>query len=387
MVNSIDLLVLQPTPFCNLDCDYCYLPQRNNPQKISSATLKASFSRVFESGLLADRLTVVWHAGEPLVMPIGFYKEAFDIAERLRPPQCVVDHCLQSNGVLLNQAWCNFIRESDFRIGISIDGPAFLHDRHRKTRNGRGSFQRTLKGIRLLQDNGIVFHVITVLTRDSLQYPDELFDFYMENGISKVGLNIEEIEGFHQDSTLAVQGVEEEYRRFIARFFRLVKQAQGRLSVREFNNTMGAIYAPSIKGVYNHQVTPFAIVSIDHLGNISTFSPELIGQPSRSYNDFVFGNVYQDELLSICTNPAYLKLAQEIQKGVQRCREQCEYFSICGGGAPANKYYEHQSFSATETVYCRLVKKAIADLVLSDQEGNEAEISVETPGCSEVSTA
>ena len=76
---KLDLLVIQPTPFCNLDCDYCYLPNRQSKERIQPHVLRRLFERVFESDLVAEEFTVVWHAGEPFGLPIFFYHEAFEI--------------------------------------------------------------------------------------------------------------------------------------------------------------------------------------------------------------------------------------------------------------------------------------------------------------------
>ena len=78
---TIELLVVQPTPFCNIDCRYCYLLDRNSKAVAAPETLSNLFSQVFASGWVRDCLSVVWHAGEPLVLPVEFYRNAFRIVE------------------------------------------------------------------------------------------------------------------------------------------------------------------------------------------------------------------------------------------------------------------------------------------------------------------
>ena len=78
----LDLLVVQPTPFCNIDCSYCYLPNRQSTKRISTAVLERLFAEVFNSGIVRGPFTVVWHAGDPLVLPPAFYEEAFDLLNR-----------------------------------------------------------------------------------------------------------------------------------------------------------------------------------------------------------------------------------------------------------------------------------------------------------------
>src|SRR6266849_5912682 len=131
----IQLLVIQPTRFCNIDCRYCYLPDRANKSVVAEATLANLFSQVFASGWVRDGLSVVWHAGEQMVLPIGFYRDAFQMVDRLKPAALSVMHSFQTNGTLINKAWCEFFAEEQVNLGVSIDGPRRLHDRNRVTRS------------------------------------------------------------------------------------------------------------------------------------------------------------------------------------------------------------------------------------------------------------
>jgi len=173
---QIQLLVVQPTPFCNIDCRYCYLPDRANKAVVSEATLRNLFAQVFASGWAKEGLSVVWHAGEPLVLPVSFYRRAFALIDELKPDGLAVTHSFQTNGTLVDDAWCEFITETKVSVGVSVDGPQRLHDKNRVTRSGRGTFDKTIAGIRRLRALGVPFHVISVLTADSLAAPQEMFD-------------------------------------------------------------------------------------------------------------------------------------------------------------------------------------------------------------------
>ncbi len=170
----IETVVVQPTPFCNIDCTYCYLPNRRDRSVMSRNTLRALFECVFASGWAAPSITVIWHAGEPLVLPATYYHDAFELIETLRPPHISLRHSIQTNGMLISDEYCELFRNHHVGIGVSIDGPRHLHDAHRRTRSGRGTFDRTMAGIRLLQRHGVEFHVITVLSRESLDDPEAL---------------------------------------------------------------------------------------------------------------------------------------------------------------------------------------------------------------------
>jgi len=364
-LGPLDLLVIQPTPFCNLDCTYCYLPDRQNTKRISAELLDRIFAWVFAGDVVQGPFTVVWHAGEPLVLPPRFYAEAFAIVARHNRANIPVAHSYQTNGTLIDQKWCDFIKQHDLRIGVSVDGPDFLNDLYRKTRRGNGTYQRVMEGVARLQRNHIPFHVITVLTHEALDYPDEMYAFYVENRIENVGFNIEEIEGPNERSSLSAADADQRFRGFMPRFFDLVASGGYPLRVREFDSTLAAILHGNTETLPPMQeTTPFAIISVDYEGNFSSFSPELLGLRSAHYGDFTLGNVQTDALAAVTHSLRFTALYTDITAGIKKCRQECSYFGFCGGGAPANKYFENGSFASTETLFCRLTRKALLDVVL-----------------------
>ena len=376
----VELLVIQPTPFCNIDCRYCYLPQRNSRAVVALETLSNLFSQVFASGWVREGLSVVWHAGEPMVLPIGFYRKAFRLIDALKPPEVVVSHSFQTNGTLIDEAWCDFFAEEHVNIGVSIDGPKRLHDRNRLTRSGRGTFDKTIAGIRLLRQRHLPFHVISVLSLDSMRAGREMFDFYVEEGIEQVCFNVEESEGAHKSQSFAAAGVETAYYLFLSEFWRLAAASPGKIKfIREIEHALQQVIRPEGAPFSNQLVEPFAIISMDWAGNISTFSPELLGLKDPEYNDFLLGNINRDALVDLaqCTNLA--RMLEDINRGVAMCRERCEYFSVCGGGEPVNKLAENGTFASAETVYCRLTKMRATDLVLDALECVSDDLSTRRP--------
>lgn len=366
---SIQLLVLQPTAFCNIDCSYCYLPQRHSKRRMRRATLERTAEVVLESPYVGRQLTVVWHAGEPLVLPVAFYEDALAIFAAARPSGLTLTHSFQTNATLLDDRWADFIGRTGARVGVSIDGPASFHDAYRRTRRGGGTHAATLAGIRRLQARGLDFHVITVLTADALAAPDAFVDFYLEQGIRNVGFNVEEIEGPHTVSSLQRDGVEEAYARFMQRIIARVRGLPpGTLSVRELRAVVGLILDSSEALRRDEQIEPLGIVSIDVNGNISTFSPELLGTKSERYNDFVFGNVHCDDLDEVLVHPALQRTHAEIREGVRLCARTCSHFELCGGGAPANKFFENGQLASSETLFCRLTRKTLLEQVLGSLE-------------------
>jgi uncharacterized protein len=368
-VPRIGLLVIQPTPFCNIDCSYCYLPDRRSTAMVSMETLVNLFSQIFASGWVGDCLSVVWHAGEPMVAPVAFYRDAFRMIDRIRPTGLRVAHSFQTNGTLINEAWCTFFLEEHLNVGVSIDGPKRLHDRHRLTRSGHGTFDRVIAGVRLLRRRQVPFHVISVLTAESLAAPREMFDFYVAEGIEAVCFNVEESEGSHVSRCLADNDVETAYYRFLSEFWRLSAAFPGKLGfIREIEQAIEQVIRPKDVPFGNQLVEPFAVTSMDWAGNIATFSPELLGLKNAQYDDFLLGNINRDALVDLPHRANLARMARDINAGVAMCRRGCEYFSVCGGGEPVNKLAENGTFVSSETRYCRLTRMRTTDLVLEALE-------------------
>jgi uncharacterized protein len=365
----ISLLVLQATPFCNLDCSYCYLPNRSDRSRMSRATLEATMAGIVESGLVGPRLSIVWHAGEPLALPRQYYVDSFRVVESARPGGAAYRHHFQTNATLIDAEWCALIRAHDVCVGISVDGPARLHDRHRKTRSGHGTHARVMRGVATLREQDIPFHAICVLTRESLRHPDEVFEFFRDNGIDQVGFNIEELEAAHGTTSLAGAQAEAEFAAFFDRLLRRVRQEPAALRVREIDAVLAALSDPAFGShVANCQTEAGGIVSVAVDGAISTFSPELLGTTHPRFGAFGFGNIRTARLGDILRSARLQQVAAEIAAGVAACRSTCRYFGFCGGGAPANKLAETGSFASTETVFCRLTQRVIVESVLGALE-------------------
>jgi uncharacterized protein len=366
---NTDLLILQPTPFCNIDCDYCYLPDRRNPARMSHATVRLAAERLVEDGLLGDSLTVVWHAGEPLVLPPDYYEDAFAAMSGVLGGRCELIHSFQTNATLISDEWCAFFKRHDVRLGVSVDGPAFIHDRHRRRRNGTGTHSIVVRSLERLREHGIPFHAIAVVTADALHHADAIYEFFRELGIREVGFNFDEVEGVNTSSSLA--GQDARHRAFLERVFEHMNASGGTYVVRELMGAFQTIAAecPSYKWrgtsfPANGPTMPFALVNVAWDGSFSTFSPELLGQRSIEFGNFILGNVAETGYLAAARGHVFEFLWAAVRSGVDACRERCAYFKYCGGGAPVNKLYETGSMASAETLYCRAMIQRPFDVML-----------------------
>jgi len=372
----ISLLVVQATPYCNLDCDYCYLPDRGDRRRLAFAVLEAAVERVLESPWFEGEFTLLWHAGEPLTMPIAFYDEATDRIRRLLerrglPPHTILQS-LQTNATTIDAAWCDCFERNGMHVGVSMDGPAFLHDAHRVTRTGLPTHAAVMRGIGWLQRRGIPFQVICVLTAEALDHAEVMADFFLEYGIRDVGFNMEETEGSNARSSLEADGgerlaLEARYRAFLAVFWERCQADPEGLRIREFDGVT-SLACSGDRLSFTDMNRPFAIVNVDVQGNVSTFDPELLSVSTAEYGDFSFGNVLCHSLEQLAATEKFRRVHGEIAAGVELCRRSCEYFGLCGGGAGSNKYWEHGRFDVSVTQHCRYRIQLVADVVVAGME-------------------
>jgi uncharacterized protein len=361
---TIRVVVVQPTPFCNINCRYCYLPRRTDTTVMTPSTIRTLFEQVFASGWSSDELTVIWHAGEPLVVPPAFYESAFQMIASLRPASVRVRHSMQTNGMLISSEWCELFKRWRVGVGVSIDGPRRFNDVHRLTRTGRSTFDQALAGLRLLRREHVPFHIISVLSRNSMDAPQELLDFYVAEGIEDICFNVEESEGAHVSDLLSGDEPQRRFRVFLSSFWQLARQDDKVRFIREIDGMLPRVFRPEAERIGNVQVEPFGMLNVDCNGNVSTFSPELLGLKNADYDDFVIGNVHDASLEDMRRGAALRALSRDIAAGVEVCRQSCEYFSACGGGAPVNKLFENGTFKSGRTSFCDLTQKVPIDLIL-----------------------
>jgi uncharacterized protein len=366
-----ELLILQSTAFCNLDCSYCYLPHRDVRGAMKPATAARAMQRLREDRLLGPELTVVWHAGEPLTVGIPFYRQACALIRAETPASTHVTHSFQTNATLIDDAWCDFFKGENASMGVSVDGPADLHDLHRKTRKGRGSFAAAMKGIERLRARGIPFRAIAVVTADTLQNAERFIEFFEGLGVTELCLNIDEAEGVNSRSSL--ESRTDDYRRFYGALIDYALRRPVSFPIREFTRSVSAIASAVPKMTiagrpypFNPQALPMRIVSVAVDGAFSTFAPELLGQPDL--DGFAFGNVWTDSCSEAMATDRFQRVLREIIAGLDECRHTCSHFDWCGGGSPANKLYELRSFSGSETVFCRTAFKIPFDDALERLE-------------------
>ncbi|MFE0089800.1 cyclophane-forming radical SAM/SPASM peptide maturase GrrM/OscB [Streptomyces sp. NPDC058992] len=363
---GVQQVVLQATPFCNIECTYCYLPDRNRYKVMGTEVVDALADLLLSGCSDAEVLELRWHAGEPLTAGIAFYEDAVSIITARLSGRYRIRHSVQTNGTLISSAWCRLFKEHSFRVGVSIDGPEEIHDRHRVTRGQKGSFRGAMRGITCLREEDVPFDTISVVTPATLEQQDHFLDFLEATAPRSVGINVEETEGSHRSASLATGGFEPALQRFFERLLGWEKRTG--IPVREFSRVRRSIHGDGF-GAVNDQAQPFGFINVDVDGNLYTFSPELAGLTHPAYGSFSIGTVWTSwpELFASASLRAQVAA---VGNGVERCERTCDYFSVCGGGAPVNKLFENGTFDSAETAMCRCTVKYVTDVVVSDMEAS-----------------
>lgn len=173
-------------PACNLHCSYCFYTEKENlfpgngTYRMSDQLLEM-FIRQKIHAHKSSQVHFAWQGGEPTLLGVAYFERMVELQKKYAQGKSVTNS-FQTNGVLINEDWCRFFARNQFLIGISIDGPAHLHDRHRQYRNGSPSFDKVVRAIGLLKKFRIDFNTLTVVHRDNSAHALEVYNFLKETG-------------------------------------------------------------------------------------------------------------------------------------------------------------------------------------------------------------
>ncbi len=303
----------------------------------------------------AARFSVVWHGGEPLAagrQHLGRLMAAFS----------GVEHHVQTNATLIDDAWCDFFVERHVRIGLSIDGPARASAK-RVLRGGNPAYDRIVKGIETLRRHGLPFAALCVVSDPGPGLAAELYRFFVDLGCGVLGVNLEEQEGVNVRSNAHDDAAVRAFWAELTAAWR----ADPRIEVREVEWAVryaGAALAGQADQLLPRRHDP--VPTVAHDGAVVLLSPELAGFTSSRYADFSSGSVLDPTARrDRCGRgrPAR-RLDRRVPGGVEGCRRTCPYFGFCGGAHAANRYFEQGRFDTTQTRHCRNSKISLLEGVL-----------------------
>lgn len=177
-------------PVCDIHCDYCfYLEKRalfgRAEQYRMPDDVLAEYIRQYVEAQPTPVVEFVWHGGEPTLLGVDFFRKVVEMQEPFRQKKEIRNN-LQTNGLHLDDEWCEFFKANDFFIGLSLDGPEDIHNRYRKDRHGNGTFERVMRGVRKLQEHGVEFNALACVGRETAYRPLDVYGFFREKGVRYV---------------------------------------------------------------------------------------------------------------------------------------------------------------------------------------------------------
>ncbi len=170
------------------------------------ADVLESFIRQYIEAQEADEIYFAWQGGEPTLLGVEFFQTVVELQRKYAGGK-IIHNAMQTNGTLLDDHWCQFLRENDFLIGLSIDGPADLHDAYRVDKNGRASFEAVMRGLRFIQKHGVQFNTLTVVHRLNAKEPLKVYEFLKSIGSSFMQF-IPVVERLAQTTNLTIRGLD-----------------------------------------------------------------------------------------------------------------------------------------------------------------------------------
>ena len=182
---AFNLMIKPAGSLCNLDCHYCYYLDKaeiyhGRQPKMSLEMLETITEQYIQANDVPE-VTFNWHGGEPLVMGLDFYKKAVEFQQKYASGK-IIHNTIQTNGTLITHEWAAFFREHNFLVGISIDGPADIHDKFRKDKGGQPTFDKVMQGLTILRQRGVEFNTMTTINKASEGRGVEVYQFLKSIG-------------------------------------------------------------------------------------------------------------------------------------------------------------------------------------------------------------
>lgn len=191
-MKSLSLLIKPSSGACNIDCTYCFYKTLIKSESVTKnefmtlETVDKLIGNVFASLKNGDFLEISFQGGEPSLMGLEFYKYFINKIQEENRPRIEVAYNFQTNGIFLDETWCEFFLENKFLIGLSLDGPKEINDKYRISSQGHGTFEKLMETKNLLDDFGVQYNILSVLTKDLAEKPKEIWDFIKENKLNYV---------------------------------------------------------------------------------------------------------------------------------------------------------------------------------------------------------
>jgi uncharacterized protein len=344
-------LIVKATRLCNLRCAYCHEWRTGRDRRMSFRVLAATVAAALRDPG-HDSVEFIWHGGEPTVLPRSFYEKAVYLQARLRRPGQRIRNALQTNATRVDGAWARFLRDNEFEVSVSLDGPPAIHDAQRRYASGRPSYDDVRRGIEVLQAHGLSVSVLMVVDRDVLELgADAVFDFFLENGITSYGLlaakptNLPDA----RPGTPAPHYVTPaEMTSFLIDVFdRWAAHGDSTIHIRELESVLRRVNGSSSSvctlagGCFGRY---YLVETNGDVAHCDLFA----GDPA-----YTLGNVGSDTFADLRASPTLHALRRANATALTSLRT-CPEFDVCNGWCPHERYLAYRHDPAFDAACCGL---------------------------------
>jgi len=339
-------VLAKPTgAICNLNCSYCFFLNKaqlypGSDFRMSDEVLEHYLRQLIESHR-TNRVTVAWQGGEPTLMGLDFYRRALAFQDRFQRPGMIFENTMQTNGTLLNDEWCKFFRQHGFLIGISIDGPRQLHDIYRVDKGGKPTFDRVMRGLRLLQKHGVEYNILTTLNRHNADHPLEVYRFLRDEAgaawmqfipaierLNQAGVSL-----YQEGTTVSERSVRpKQLGNFLITIFdEWVRNDVGRVFVQTFEATVRNWLGLPSCGMCVFDATCGHGLALEHNGDL--YSCDHFVEPRH-----LLGNIRKTHLSNLVSSDQQRTFGRAKLEGLPRYCRECQVGFACKGECPKNRF-------------------------------------------------
>ena len=334
---------------CNLACNYCYYLEKSNlykhqPKRQMSEELLERFVKDYIEAQTMNEVVFTWHGGEPTLRPLSFYQMAVELQKKYVRGR-IIHNSLQTNGTLLTDEWCRFLKENNWLVGISIDGPEELHDRYRRDSQGKPSWKRVMEGIRLLQHYGVEWNAMAVVNRYNADHPQAFYRFFKSIGCQYIQFtpiverNVQHADGRHlasindaDDAPVTDFSVTpEQWGSFLCGLFdEWVKQDIGRVFVQIFDSMLANWVG----------VAPGSCIYAKECGHagVMEYNGDVYSCDHFVFPQYKLGNINEHTLIEMLYGEKQRRFSQlKYNKLPRQCKE-CRWAFACHGECPKNRF-------------------------------------------------
>lgn len=341
-------------PICNLNCAYCFylekesLYGRGEQWRMTDETLEAFVRQYIEAQPeTVDQIDFAFQGGEPTLLGVDFFRRVVELQNQYTPGGMRVRNSLQTNGLLLDDRWCEFLKQNDFLVGLSIDGPVNLHDKYRRDRRDRGTFDRVTLAMRRLFRHGVEFNALTCVGRHNADHPVRVYRFLRDAGIEFIQL-IPIVQppghsgangggnggGGHTraDRLAGPQSVRpDQFGRFLIEVFdEWVHNDVGKVFVRDFDQALAAwTGAGATLCVYGRHCG--RATAVEHNGDL--YSCDHFVDPKHK-----LGNIHRTPIGELANSPGQQQFGVDKEAKLPDDCRRCEFLFVCNGACPKDRF-------------------------------------------------